>query len=198
MLLFLAVFALGIMREAAGTNSYAMLAQNWLDGRFDTTTCFDDDCAVYEDRQYIIFPPAPAAVALPFVAAFGADFVGFLPLALIALAISARSSGGGLRSARPAPRSHHSRRADDRIRHTAGVRDPAIGSRLVLGPKLGLPVRAQPRIYFALVRRNALLTGLFIGLAFLSRQMTILLLPFLYILMLDRDAPLFRDRSDRY
>lgn len=190
-LLFLAVFALGVMREAPGTNSYALLAQGWLDGRFDTTACFDSDCAVYEGKRYIIFPPAPAAVALPFVAAFGPDFVGFLPLALVALALSA------LLWWRIAERETGSRDLT-----TLAV------LMIVFATPLAFVILRSDRVWFwaqswgflfvtaaiylALVRRNALLTGLFIGLAFLSRQMTILLLPFLYVLMLDRGASLLR------
>ncbi len=192
---FLAVFALGAAREAPGTNSYALLAQGWLDGRFDTDACFDSDCAVYDDRQYIIFPPAPAAVALPFVAMFGEEFVGFLPLGVIALALT------GLLWWRIAE-------------NETGSRDLTTLAALMIvfaTPLAFVILRSDSvwfwaqswgflfvtaAIYFALVRRDAVLTGLFIGLAFLSRQMSILLLPFLYVILLDRDTPLFRIDGD--
>jgi hypothetical protein len=42
--------------------------------------CFDIDCAVFGGRTYIVFPPVPALVALPFVAVFGTGFAGFIAL----------------------------------------------------------------------------------------------------------------------
>ena len=188
---FLAVFALGILAEEPMSNSYALLAQGWLEGRFDTDVCVDQDCALFEGRTYIIFPPVPGVIALPFVALFGVGFAHFLPLAILAFAAS-----GWL---------------------WWRIFDTQVGSRdlallllclvLFASPLAFVTLRgdhvwffaqswgflfATAALYFALVRPNALLVGLFIGLAFLCRQMTILYLPVLYVLMLDRDTPWYR------
>jgi hypothetical protein len=137
----------------------------------------------------------PGIIALPFVALFGSDFHFFLPLTLLAFAAS------GFIWARIA------------FQQTAS-RDLTI--LLVLAILFATPLAfvtlrsdhvwffaqswgflfSSAALYCALVRKNALLTGLFIAMAFLSRQMTILYLPLLYILLLDANTPLFRiDRA---
>lgn len=191
MLGFMGAFALGIMREAPGSNSYALLAQGWLDGRFDTDQCFDGDCALFDGKTYIIFPPMPGVMALPFVALFGADFGHFLPISLLVFAAS------GLIWWRI-------------FSHQAASRDTAlllVCLTLFATPLAFVTLRgdqvwfyaqswgflfSSAALYFAVVRRNGLLVGLFIGMAFLCRQMTILYLPVLYVLSLDKDTPWFR------
>lgn len=190
-LAFLTILVLGVLRETTGTNSYALLADGWLNGRFDTDRCFDTDCALFEGRTYIIFPPLPAAIVLPFVALFGVDFHVFMPLSVLVFALS-----GWLwwRIAN----------------HQSLVRDAALLLVLLIlfaTPLFFVAVRgdrvwffaqslgfffSSAALYFALVRRDAVLVGLFVGMAFLCRQMAILYLPFLYVLLLDRDTPLFR------
>ncbi|KKB07047.1 hypothetical protein VE25_19550 [Devosia geojensis] len=188
----LAALALAVMRETPGTNTYAQLAASWLQGRLDTAgPCFDNDCALFEGRTYIIFPPMPAVIALPFVALFGIDFQFFVPLSLVAFALT------GLIWWRIGER------------ETGNERDlTALMTLLVLfaTPLAFVTLRgdhvwffaqswgvlfSSAAIYFAL-KRNVLAAGLFIGMAFLCRQMTILYLPFLYVLLLDRETPLFR------
>src|SRR5690606_9270763 len=49
--------------------------------------CFDIDCALYDGQHYVIFPPGPALLAMPFVALFGVQFAGFIAIAtLLAIA----------------------------------------------------------------------------------------------------------------
>ena len=188
---FIAVLLIGIVREVAGTNSYALLADGWLHGRLDTDRCFDTDCAQFKGRTFVMFPPMPAVIILPFVAVFGPDFHWFMPLAAIAFAIS-----GWLwwRIAN----------------HETAARDVAMllvllvmfatplffvtlrGDRIWFFAQSWGFLFSTAAVYFALVRRNALIAGLFIGMAFLSRQMTILYLPFLYVLLLDSDTRLFK------
>jgi hypothetical protein len=52
------------------SNLHVLQAAAWLDGRLDIDR-YAVDVAEYGGRYYIPFPPAPAAVLLPFVAAFG-------------------------------------------------------------------------------------------------------------------------------
>ncbi|WIY53946.1 hypothetical protein O9Z70_05285 [Devosia sp. YIM 151766] len=190
-LAFLGVFGLAALRELPESNSYALLAEGWLQGRFHTEHCFDDDCALYNGLIYIIFPPMPGIISLPFVALFGVGFNFFIPLTIMAFAITGWMWWGIF------------------IRET-NSRDLTILLLLMVlfaTPLAFVTLRGDHvwffaqtwgflfstgALYFALVRRNALLVGLFIGMAFLSRQMTILYLPFLYVLLLPPETPLFR------
>lgn len=75
--------ARGVLREAPGVNSYGALAQAWLGGRLDIGACPEIDCAVFGGKTFIIFPPLPALVAMPFVAVFGFKaFSGFILLGI--------------------------------------------------------------------------------------------------------------------
>ena len=80
--------ALYAIIEDPGSNSYALLAEAFLNGRLDTTTCFDGDCARFEDKIFVMFPPVPAIIPLPFVALFGVNFSGFVFLSAVAFALS--------------------------------------------------------------------------------------------------------------
>lgn len=186
----LAAFGLAMLAEQPLSNSYVQLAQGWLEGRFDTDLCVDGDCALFDGRTYIIFPPMPGVIALPFVALFGPGFAGFTLLAVLAFLAS-----GWLWW---------------RIfSQQSGSRDIALLLVCVVlfaSPLAFVTLRgdhvwffaqswgflfATAALYFALVKPNALLVGLFIGMAFLCRQMTILYLPVLYVLMLDKGRAWF-------
>lgn len=188
---FAAIVGLGILHEVPGTNSYALLADGWLHGRLDTDRCFDGDCALFDGRTYVIFPPMPAVIALPFVAIFGAEFRFFMPLTLVAIA------GAGWLWWRIASRETSSRDLAILIVVTILFATP-LAYALQRGDHIWSFAQAwgflfsTAAIYSALVRRNALLVGLFIGMAFLCRQMTIFYLPLLYVLMLDKGTPVFR------
>lgn len=188
-------FAMRTLKEQPGTNSYALLAQSWLEGRLDSPDCFDGDCARFDARTYVIFPPAPAAVIAPFVAASGegAQFRHFMPVALaLLLAIAfiwtrlfALAGAGGdqtktlillLALVFATPLYYVTLRAD-RVWFFAQL----VGFFFV-----------SAALWAAILRRNGWLAGLFIGLAFLSRQMTLLYVPFLYALMIPDGQPLLR------
>lgn len=79
---------LAAFMEAGGSNSYALLAQSFLQGKFDSPTCFDGDCAIFDGRIFVMFPPVPAIIALPFVAVFGLHFSGFVILSIIAATLT--------------------------------------------------------------------------------------------------------------
>lgn len=185
-LAFLAVFALGILGEQPFSNSYAQLAKGWLEGRFDTDLCVDADCALFEGRSHIIFPPLPGVIVLPFVALFGEGFRGFMPLAVLAFLASGWLWWSIFR-----------RESQERELSLLLLLVVLFASPLAFVTLRGDHVWffaqswgflfATAALYFALVRPNALLVGLFVGLAFLCRQMTILYLPVLYVLMLEKD-----------
>ncbi|WP_155905110.1 hypothetical protein [Methylopila sp. M107] len=168
------------LTEAGGSNSYALLADAFLHGRFDSPTCFDIDCARYMQRIFVIFPPVPALFAMPLVALFGPDTSGFLivsGLLLAGVAWTWSAIGERLGLMREA-----------RIWTTAAF---------VFGtPAFYVTLRGDDVWFFAQIvglllvslavlaslDRRLWLAGALIGLAFLSRQMTLLLAPFLFAL----------------
>ena len=187
--------ALYAFLENPGSNSYALLAEAFLNGRLDTTTCFDGDCARFEDKIFVMFPPVPAIIALPFVALFGVEFSGFVLISALAFALSVWlwwQIFEGLKL----------------------DRDVAIW--LLLGLAFATPlyyvtIRGDGVWFFAqsigfaftslaihqMVRGGSLiLAGACIGAAFLCRQMAVFYLPFLFALSLDRFEPLISFSRD--
>jgi hypothetical protein len=64
------------VRGHTAFNHFALQAEAWLGGRLDLPAApayaQNNDFAVFEGRTYVVFPPLPAVLLLPFVAAFGA------------------------------------------------------------------------------------------------------------------------------
>lgn len=174
---------LHMVKEDPGTNSYALLADSFLHGKLDSAQCFDSDCVVFDGKTYVIFPPVPAVVAMPFVAAFGTEFQGFAAIGFACLLGSVFLWW--------------------RIFGKLGVeKQTAVWLLLALAfgsPLFYVSIRAD-RVWFFAQSINFLLlslalyevmrggrimlAGAYLGLAFLSRQMTILLAPFIYVLAL--------------
>jgi len=185
------VAALGhrLVNETSGSNSYALLADAFLQGRLDVDKCFDSDCAHFDGRTYVVFPPVPALVAVPFVAVFGVDFSHFMAIGIVAFAGSLFLWW--------------------RILQTLEVRrETAIWLLLALAfasPLFYVTLRTDRVWFFAqsidflivslalheIVRGASLLrAGIFIGAAFLCRQMSLFLVPFLFVLALRPEEPL--------
>ena len=175
--------------ETGYTNSYAALADGFLQGRLDVDKCFDSDCAKFDGKRYIVFPPVPAIVAMPFVAAFGPGFHHFMIIGVVALAASLWLWW--------------------RILEAMEVRrETALWLLLALtfaSPLFYVTLRADKVWFFAhsidfllvsaalheVLRGMSLVrAGIFIGAAFLCRQMSILLVPFLFALSLTPREPL--------
>lgn len=72
-----------VLREQPGNNSFALIAESFLTGNPWATDCFDPDCAQYQGRTYIVFPPFPGIVALPLVALNGVQTTGFMAIGLV-------------------------------------------------------------------------------------------------------------------
>ncbi len=191
--LLVAGLGLRALGETGGSNTYALLAGAFLDGRLDVTGCFDEDCALYADRTWVIFPPAPAVLAMPFVALSGTGFSGFIPLAILLAAISLLLWW--------------------RILGRLSLdRETAIWMVLAIAfatPLYYVTIRGDGVWFFAqtvaflgvtlaiheTVRGGSLvLAGIAIGVAFLSRQMSLFVLPFLFALALRSDEPLISFR----
>lgn len=179
----------GALRDA-GVNSHAALADAFLHGRLWVEHCPEIDCALFEGRTYIIFPPLPALLLTPFVALFG--FPGFKGFVLLGLGLSALSL-----------------LAWDRIFRALEVdRRQALWLLAALAfasPLYQVTLRSDGVWFFsqtvgflmmslsvwAVVCRASLpLAGLFVGLAFLCRQMAIFYPLFLLVLALPRGRPL--------
>ena len=83
---FIGALLLAAWREAPHTNSYVDLADAWLHGHLHVERCLDTDCALFKELMYVVFPPLPAAIILPFVALLGPDFHFFMPLSILVFA----------------------------------------------------------------------------------------------------------------
>jgi len=190
----LAAAVLRVLGEEAGTNSYVLLAESWLHGRVDLPACWDVDCAVFEGRFYNIFPPMPAIILTPFVAAFGTGFAGTL---IIAFALYLASVALWWRLFAKLGRT-----ADEIFWLTAAV---AAGSPLyiVLAGADTVWFFAQVCGFFfvslalheALAGRLAL-AGAAVGAAFLCRQMSIFYAPFVLLLATPAATPWHRIDRD--
>lgn len=86
--LLLAALVYAALIEVGGKNSAALMADAFLHGRLWVETCFDLDCASFDGRTYVVFPPFPGVVALPLVAIGGATTFGFIPLTILCLLLS--------------------------------------------------------------------------------------------------------------
>jgi hypothetical protein len=184
----LAALAYRAIGEHGGVNSYALLADALLHGRFDSPTCFDSDCARFMERVYVIFPPVPALIAAPLVALFGPNAAGFVALSAALLALTGWAwwgISGRLGLAREA-------RLWLSLAFLFGT--PAIYVALRGdGVWFFAQAVALALVSFAILAaldRRLVLAGFLIGLAFLSRQMAIFLAPFLFAIARPKDARL--------
>ncbi|MFD1702422.1 hypothetical protein ACFSCV_05320 [Methylopila henanensis] len=184
----LAALAYRALRESGGGNSYALLADAWLHGRFWSTACFDSDCAVFMEKIYVIFPPVPAFFALPVVALFGPNASGFLIISGALLAVTGWTwwtIAARLGADREA-------RLWTTLAFVFGT--PAIYVALrgdavwFFAQAVALPLVSLALL--AALDRRLWLAGLLIGLAFLSRQMALFVAPFVFALSRPKDEPL--------
>jgi 4-amino-4-deoxy-L-arabinose transferase-like glycosyltransferase len=186
------IVARGVLGEMPGANSYGALADALLKGRLWIEKCPDADCALFNGKTYVIFPPLPALIVMPFVALFGfAGFKGFFALALF-------FSGASLLLWRQIFRTLDVARAD------------ALWLLMALAfasPLFQVTARADGVWFFAqaiaffftttaiwavLCRASLPLAGLCVALAFLCRQMSIFYPLFLAVLILKDDQRILR------
>jgi hypothetical protein len=169
-------------------NLHVLQAKAFLEGRLDIekSDIYPYDISVLDGRRYVAFPPAPAALLLPFVAVFGAEATN---TPLIALALTALSI----------------------VLLHAILRRLAVPERLhlwiVAGFVLGTAywyclVRSRDVWFFsqvvavafqllaiheALGKRRAWLAGLYLGIAVLSRQLSIFTALFVAVALLEEE-----------
>ncbi|HFE38687.1 MAG TPA: hypothetical protein ENK06_09790 [Gammaproteobacteria bacterium] len=189
-IIFLAGVTMRILGETGGSNSYAILAESFLNARLYAESCFDVDCAIFEGRTYIIFPPFPAIIVAPFVAFSGKEFAGFIPLSLMMVSLAAYLWWRIIRFA--------GRSINDTLWFVLAF--------VFATPLYYVLIRSDGIWFFAqatafllvtlslhetLVGRRFVLAGLFLGMAFLTRQMSIFYLPFLFVCALEENEKLF-------
>ncbi|MDP2120940.1 MAG: hypothetical protein Q8K28_13660 [Hoeflea sp.] len=190
-----AALAYAAFTEAGAGNSAALIADGFLKGRLWVETCFDLDCASYNGRTYVVFPPFPGVAALPLVAMGGASTSGFIVLTSLCFILSLliwRRILGQL---------------------GAGGRDVvwlllAVGFSSPLffvtirGDGIWFLAQALAFLMTSLALHEALAgrlvtAGIAIGCAFLSRQMSLFYVPLLLVLSLHPDAPLRSGLGDK-
>jgi hypothetical protein len=181
-LLLVALLMLNGLGEQGGKNSYAALANSFLNGQLDTPGCDDVDCAKHNDKEWVVFPPAPALIALPFVALFGPDFSGFIFLALI-------MSGVTLLLWWRIARALGLEKVDAAWLLTAIAFATPLYYVTLRGDAVWFFAQVVGTLFVTLALHEAaygrlLRAGIALGIAFLSRQMLILFAPFLFALAL--------------
>jgi hypothetical protein len=161
----------GLRGDSGEKNLHVLQAAAWLHGRLDLDRRVYDT-AFFNGRTFVPFPPFPALLLLPWVAAFGAQATkpALVSLALTALNWPVLSAILG--------------KLD-----VPAARRPWICGAFFFGTAYWLCVSASSGVYFfshivavtalllavleALGRGRGLLVGLALGAAFLSRQMTV-------------------------
>ncbi len=187
---------IGPIRNAKGEdNLYVHQAAAFLKGRLDIPRHYHD-AAVFEGRYYVPFPPAPAVLMLPLVATLGVHRTN--PV-LVGLAIGVFS--GWLLW---------------RLLRRLGVEQGAIPWLLIgyfFGTVYWSCLTMGAGVWFtahlvstaallgaideALGRKRGLLMGLYLGVSFLSRQLTALLAPFFVALLLEGEGASWQARLRR-
>jgi hypothetical protein len=183
-----AVIVYAALTETGGVNSAALIADGFLQGRLWVEQCFDLDCAYVHGRTYVVFPPFPGLAALPLVALGGVQTSGFIFLVLIAFSLSlvtwSRIFGklGVERSNRLW------------LLLAIGFASPLFFV-TIRGDGIWFNAQALGFLLVTLALHEALsgrllTSGLAIGCAFLSRQMSIFYLPLLFVLSLGPASPI--------
>lgn len=170
------------IRQFGQPHTHIRLAQQFLRGSLEFEDFFYKDIALFQGHFYSPFPPFPALALMIPVALFGVHW----PITLLTPLLGA---GIGVTLYRVLVR------MDIRPTVSAGC---AFG--FVLGTVNWFTVRASIdtslahvlavgmvflAMEFAVYRRSPAWIGLFLGCAFLSRQLSILSLPFVWALMMD-------------
>ncbi len=185
-LVLLAALGWRAYTEVGGIDSFALLADAFLHGRLGFAGCFDNECVRVGGRMYLVQPPFPAVVVAPLVAVFGVWFHHFILVAAVLVAVTLWLW----------------RRIFDRLGADPEVRDWLLVALLTSTPLIYAALRSDGVWLFAHVvgflmatiavhealAGRLVTTALAVGAAFLSRQMSLFLLPFLFALTLTERA----------
>jgi 4-amino-4-deoxy-L-arabinose transferase-like glycosyltransferase len=196
LLVLLAVLALGLSLRRphyAGPNLYGLQAQSWLEGRLDVPGPVED-VSRYGDRYYVAFPPFPSVVVLPVVALTGHERAPYRALALGLSVLAAWAAWRVLRRLEIPPQER-----------------PWLVAALLAGTAFWSCAVQSEGVWFlahvvavtcsllaldeALGKGRGGLAGLWAGLAFLSRQLCVYLVPFIAVAVWLRHAEAGRRRQ---
>jgi hypothetical protein len=194
-LALLAVLAFRTLTEGGQTNSYALIAQSFLTGTPWASGCFDVDCAQYQGRTYIVFPPLPGVVAMPLVALNGVNTGGFMLIGLAGLGLSLWLW----------------QRIFSACEVERDVQTWLLIALAFASPLYYVSLRADGIWFFAQIIGFPLVTlalheaifgrfitsGVALGLALLCRQMSVFYAPLLLLIAIGPTAPLFRVSMER-
>ncbi|WNG41103.1 glycosyl transferase family 39 [Archangium violaceum] len=192
----LALLALGLsfrLPRYDGPNLYGLQAQAWLEGKLEVPGPAED-LSLYGGRYYVAFPPFPSVVVLPAVALVGHERVPYRVIALGVAVLAAWVAWRVLRRLEIPP--------EDR---------PWLVAALLAGTAFWFCVMQSEAVWFlahvvavtcsllaldeALGRGRGAWAGLWAGLAFLSRQLCVYLIPFIAVAVWLRHAEAGRRRQ---
>ncbi len=175
----------GHLERAGAYHTHVRLASALMNGHIGFDHLFYKDIAIYQGHYYSPFPPFPAALLVPFVLAFGqglrtmllTPLLGALTGVILFRMLRALALGTGVS-------------AWTTVAFLFGtvywlmIREPldTYFAHVVATGLVFLAIEA------AATGRSGAVIGLYIGCAFLSRQLTVLSLPFVWALLLDRRA----------
>ncbi|WNG55310.1 glycosyl transferase family 39 [Archangium gephyra] len=196
LLLVLVLLALGLsfrLPRYGGPNLYGLQAQAWLEGKLEVPGPVED-LSLYGGRYYVAFPPFPAVVLLPVVALTGHERAPYRTVAL-GLAVLAAWVAWRILRRLEVP-------AEDR---------PWLVAALLAGTAFWFCVAQSEGVWFfahvvavtcsllaleeALGRGRGGWAGLWAGLAFLSRQLCVYLIPLIAVMVWLRQAEAGRRRQ---
>ncbi|MBN1207433.1 MAG: glycosyl transferase family 39 [Myxococcaceae bacterium] len=196
LLVLLALLAIGLSFRRApypGPNLYGLQAQAWLEGRLDVAGPAED-LSLYDGRYYVAFPPFPSVVLLPVVALTGPKHAPYRAVALV-LAVLAAWVAWRVLGRLDIPAS------DRRWLVAALLGGTALWSCVVQSEAVWFLAHVVSvscsllALEEALGRARGGWAGLWAGLAFLSRQMCIYLVPFIAVAVWLRHAEAGRRRQ---
>jgi 4-amino-4-deoxy-L-arabinose transferase-like glycosyltransferase len=198
LLILLALLALGMslrLNRYAGPNLYGLQAQAWLEGRLDVPGPAED-LSLYGGRYYVAFPPFPSLVLLPVVALTGHEHAPYRTVALVLAGLAAWLAWRVLR----------------RLELPEADR-PWLVAALLAGTAFWYCVVQSEAVWFlahvvavtcsllaleeALGPARGARAGLWAGLAFLSRQLCVYLIPFIVLVVWWRHTEAGRRRQVR-
>ena len=186
--------ARGILREPPGVSSFAALADAILHGRFWVEKCPEIDCAVFDGKTYVIFPPLPALLLAPLVAVTGlAAFKGAIAISIL-LALASLYLWSRIFRELGADRG-----TVNWLLAAVAFASPLYyvvlksNGAWFLAQSAGF-LLATLAIASIILWRNLVLACAFVALGFMCRQMLIFYPVFLVILALDRTESLLRPR----
>lgn len=188
-LVLVAAIAWRGLHEPADTNSFALLADAFLKGRFDFTGCYDNECVVRLGKTYLIQPPFPALLVTPLVAVYGVHFHGFILTAAVLVALTLLVWWRILAKIGTPPATIFwvliALFAATPLVYTT-IRSDGVW----LFAHVVAVLMTTLAIHEALAAR-LVTAGLALGAAFLSRQLSLALLPFILAISLSHDARIF-------